>query len=205
MVEGSGPSLLGRDWLSKIQLNWKEIHKIHTKQASLEEILTDHSSLFKDELGTIKGTTAKLHIDPDARPRFFRPRSVPYALQTRVDQALEKLQTEGIIEPVEFSEWAAPIVPVVKQNGSIGVCGDYKLTVNQAAQVDVYPLLLVDDLFASLAEGKSFTKLDLAHTYQQLLLDADSRCYARLTLTKDCFSTPDYHLGSPQHRLFSNA
>ena len=77
VVEGSGPSLLGHDWLSKIQLNWKEIHKVHTKQASLEEILTDHSNLFKEELGTIKGTSAKLHINSDARPLFFRPRSVP--------------------------------------------------------------------------------------------------------------------------------
>ena len=119
MVEGRGTNLLGCDWLSKIQLNWKEIHKVHTKQTSLEEILADHSSLFKDELGTIKGTRAKLHINPDARLRFFRPCSVPYALRTRVDQVLEKLQTERIIEPVDFSEWAAPIVPVVKRGGTI--------------------------------------------------------------------------------------
>ena len=187
VVEGSGPSLLGRDWLSKIQLNWKEVHQIYTKHTSLEEILTDHSSLFKDELGTIKGITAKLHINPDARPRFFRPCSVPYALRTRVDRALEKLQAEGIIEPVEFAEWAAPIVPVVKQDGSIRVCGDYKLTVNQAAQVDVYPLPLVDDLFASLARGKSFTKLDLAQAYQQLLLDNDFRCYIPINTHKGLF------------------
>ena len=104
VVEGSGLSLLGRDWLLKIQLNWKEIHKVHTKQASLEEIIADHSSLFIDELGTIKGSTAKLHINPDARPRFFQPRSAPYALRTRVDQPLQKLQTEGIIELVDFSK-----------------------------------------------------------------------------------------------------
>ena len=80
VVEGSGPSLLGRDWLSKIQLNWKEIHKVHTKQASLEEILTDHSNLFKDELGTIKGTSAKLHINPDTLSRLplpDHPKDVP--------------------------------------------------------------------------------------------------------------------------------
>ena len=204
VVEGSGPSLLGRDWLSKIQLNWKEIHKIHTKQTSLEEIHTDHSSLFKDELGSIKGTTAKLHINPDVRPRFFRPRSVPYALRTRVDRALEKLQAEGIIEPVEFAEWAAPIVPV-KQDGSIRVCGDYMLTVNQAAQIDVYLLPLVDDLFASLAGGKSFTKLDLAQAYKQLLLDNGSRCYVTINTHKGLFQyTRDYRLESPQHRLSSN-
>ena len=80
VVEGSGPSLLGRDWLSEIQLNWKEIHKVHTKQASLEEILTDHSNLFKDELGTIKGTSAKLHINADALSRLplpDHPKDVP--------------------------------------------------------------------------------------------------------------------------------
>ena len=100
---------------------------------------------------------------------------------------IEKLQTEGIIEHVEFSEWAAPIVPVVKQDGSIQMCGDYKLTVNQATQVDVYPLPLADYLFTSLAGGKSFTNLDLAHAYQQLLLDADSRCYVTINTHKGLF------------------
>ena len=98
----------------------------------------------------------------------FRPRPVPYILRSRVDQALEKLEVAGIIEPADFSEWAAPIVPVVKRDGTIRVCVDYKLTVKQVAQVDDYPLPLVDSLFASLAGGKSFSKLDLAHVYQQL-------------------------------------
>ena len=46
VVEGSGPSLLGRDWLSKIQLNWKDIYSVHVKSTSLEEVLASHSSLF---------------------------------------------------------------------------------------------------------------------------------------------------------------
>jgi len=31
---------------------------------------------------------------------------------------------------VELSEWAIPIVPVVKLNGSIRLCGDYKISLN---------------------------------------------------------------------------
>ena len=92
-----------------------------------------------------------------------------------MEQALEKLQTEGIIDSVEFSEWAAQIVPVVNWDGTIRVCGDYKLTVNQAAQVDVYPLPLVDDLFASLVGGKFFMKFEIAQRtnnfYTMTILD----------------------------------
>ena len=117
--------------------------------------------------------------NPDARPRLFCLRSAPYTLWVRVEQALEKLQTEGIIEPVEFSEWAAQIVPVVNRDGTFRVCRDYKLTVNQAAQVDVYPLPLVDDLFASLVGGKFFTKLEIAQRtnnfYSMMILDVTSR------------------------------
>ena len=96
-----------------------------------------------------------------------------------MEQALEKLQTEEIIEPVEFSEWAAQIVPVVNRDGTFRVCGDYKLTVNQAAQVDVYPLPLLDDLFASLVGGKFFTKLEIAQRtnnfYSMTILDVTSQ------------------------------
>ena len=207
IVKGDGPSLLGRDWLQKIRLDWAEVHSLNANAVStqLEQVLTKHRGLFKDELGTIKGATAKLHIDPIAKPRFFRPRPVPYALRSRVDQALEKLEAAGIIEPADFSEWAAPIVPVVKRDGTIRVCGDYKLTVNQAAQVGAYPLPLIDSLFASLAGGKSFSKLDLAHAYQQLQLDEDSRKYVTINTHKRGSSDiPAYPSAWPLHRRSFN-
>ena len=187
VVGGGGPSLLGRDWLGRLRLDWREVRSLRDASDSLDRLLARHSELFKDELGTIKGVTAKLYISPDAQPRFHRARSIPYALRSRVDQALQRLVSEGTLEPVRFSEWAAPIVPVVKRDGSIRVCGDYKLTVNQAALVDTYPLPLVQDMFASLSNGKTFTKLDLAQAYQQLPLDADSRPYTTINTHKGLF------------------
>ena len=94
---------------------------------------------------------------------------------------------EGVVEAVKFSEWAAPIVPVMKRDGSIRVCGDYKLTINQVALVDTYPLPLVQDIFASLANGSSFTKLDLAHAYQLLSLDDESRPYTTINTHRGLF------------------
>ena len=72
----------------------------------------------------------------------------------------------------------------MKGDGTIRICGDYKLTVNRAAKTDAYPLPRIEDLFASLTGGQLFTKLDLAHAYQQVPLDKDSQlvtyCYNRL-------------------------
>ena len=147
---------------------------------ALEAVHVKHSDLFQNELGTIKGVTAKVHIIRGVKPRFYCPRSIPYALRLRIDQALEKLVSEGTLEAVKFSEWAAPIVPVVKRDGSIRICGDDKVTINQVAQVDTYPLSLVQDILASLANGKSFMKLDLVHMYQQLPLNTDSRQYTTI-------------------------
>ena len=179
VVEGNGPSLMGRDWLKRVKLDRSQLHAIREDvpqhSPALTALLHKHKQLFNDELGTIQGTKAKLHIDPNAQPKFYRPRNVPYAIRGRVDQALTCLEEQGVIEPVDFADWAAPIVPVMKKDGSIRVCGDYKLTVNQAAKVDTYPLPLIDDLFSSLAGGTTFSKLDLAHAYQQVTLDDDAK------------------------------
>ena len=59
------------------------------------------------------------------------------------------------------SEWATPIVAVPKPDGRVRLCGDFKVTVNQSLTVDQYPLPKVEDLLATLASGKQFTKLDL--------------------------------------------
>ena len=81
---------------------------------------------------------------------------------------------------VTFSKWAAPIVPVLKRDGSIRICGDYMLTVNRAAGTDPYPLPRIDDIFTLLAQGKTFTKLDSAHAYQQVPLDNELKDFTTI-------------------------
>ena len=58
-----------------------------------------------------------------------------------------------MIEKTNYSNWAAPIVAVPKLNGTVRICGDYKVTVNPVLQVDQYPVPKAEDLFASLAGG----------------------------------------------------
>lgn len=128
VVKGQGASLFGRNWLEQIRVNWSLINSIQQKP-NLNQLIDRHGSLFSDEIGSLKGTTAKIFVPPDARPRFFKPRRLPYSLKEKVERELDRLQGEGIIEPVRFAEWAAPMVPVVKANGQIRVYGDYRVTV----------------------------------------------------------------------------
>ena len=183
---GAGPTLLGRNWLSTLRLNWSEIFTVHTSH-SLQDLLETYSEVFTDELGTVRGTTATIRVDPSATPRFHKARPLPYTLKAKVEKELERLEKMGVIEPVRFSEWAAPIVPVMKSDGTVRLCGDYKVTVNQAAQQEQYPIPKIDDLFASLAGGRRFTKLDLSHAYQQVQLDETSRQFVIINTHKGLF------------------
>ena len=61
VATGRGPSLLGRDWLSKIRLDWTELCNNHACYSlSLQDILDGNSSVFSPELGTLKGATATI-------------------------------------------------------------------------------------------------------------------------------------------------
>ena len=186
IVEGSGPSLLGRNWLSQIQLDWHQIHQVHS--ASLQAVLARYPSVFEEGLGTLRGFKARIYVDPNAQPRFYPARSVPYALRDLVDKELTRLEQEGTIEPVQISEWAAPIVPVVKKDKkSVRICGDFRITVNPVSSLDRYPLPKVEDLFARMKHGRYFSKLDLSQAYQQLPLDDDSRKYVVINTHKGLF------------------
>ena len=171
VVEGYGPSLLGRNWLSRIKLDWKEINLLRSGSTKLQTLLQKCSNVFKTELGIIRGSTVDLPVSPDAKPKFLKARTVPYILKEKIETELDRLLSQGVIEPVKFAKWAAPIVPVVKADGTVRICGDYKLTINQVSSADSYPLPRIEDLFASLSGGKRFSKLDLSHAYQQLVLN----------------------------------
>ena len=119
-----GPALLGRNWLAVIKLNWSELHRIQSDK--LREILEKHAALFEKKIGTIQGYKADIRLKPEAKPIFKKSRPIAYALQAALTQEIEYLQQEGILEAVEASEWATPLVVVPKANGRLRVCGDYK-------------------------------------------------------------------------------
>ena len=163
VVHGKGPSLLGRDWLKHIRLDWKEIQMVHPKASEeLAGMIKDYESVFSTELGTIKSFKAKLVLKQGVTPKFCRARSVPFALRSAVETELDRLEKLGVVEKVSHSDWATPIVPVVKGNGKVRICGDYKVTVNPCLDVDQHPLPKPEELFATLSGGQQFSKMDLS-------------------------------------------
>ena len=121
-----------------------------------------------------------------------------------MEAELQRLQNVGVIQPVQFLDWAAPIALVLKKDGSLQICEDFKLTINQVATLDVYPLPKVEDLFATLPGGDTFTKLDLTHTYKQLLLDEHSSKLATINTIKGLFCYSRLPLVFQQHPQFSS-
>ena len=87
--------------------------------------------------------------------------------------------TPQVIVKVDHSEWATAIAVVSKADKSVRLCVDYKVTVNPCMEVLQHPLPCAEDIFATLAGGTVFSKLDLSHAYQQLQLEE----YAQELLT----------------------
>ena len=179
VVTGNGPNLMGRDWLSSLRVSIGEINsmKVSNKPEvsnKLAAMLQKHDTVFTEGLGTFTGGKVTLHVNPQAQPKFFKARTLPFSLKEKVETELKRLESLGIITPVKHSNWAAPVVPVLKQNNTIRLCGDYRVTVNQACMVDKYPLPRVEELFAAMTGGKVFSKLDMSQAYLQLQLDEKS-------------------------------
>ena len=105
-----------------------------------------------------------------------------------VEAELKRLVNEGILEPVQHSDWASPILAIRKSDKkNVRICGDFKRTINPVSKLDRYPLPKIEDIFAKLSGGKLFTKLDLTQAYQQVMLDDESQKYVVINTSKGLF------------------
>ena len=197
VIEGGSNALFGRSWLREIQVNWAEIHAIVATQnieksgtktnKRLDSILNRHNDVFQDGIGKLKGFKATFNVEPNTVPRFLKARNVPYSLRPAVEAELRNLEEQDIIERVDFSHWATPIVPVAKPDGKVRLCADFKTTLNPVLKGDQYPLPKIDDIFASLAGGQKFTKIDLRQAYLHYEVDEEHRDYLTINTEKGLF------------------
>ncbi|KAG8174243.1 hypothetical protein JTE90_025808 [Oedothorax gibbosus] len=180
VVHQSSVMLMGRSWIRDLGV-LKDLedqlftNAIQESKQSLKDILEKHNELFADGLGKVKNVQVHLKKIADPTPRFFKARPVPYAYRVKVEQEIDRFLELGALEPVQYSDWATPVVPVLKSNGNVRLCGDFKLTVNVATELKCYPLPNVEDLFARLSGGVTFSKIDLSDAYCQLELDDSSK------------------------------
>ena len=87
-------------------------------------MLKKYPGVFSDGVGTFAGPKVRIHVSADAQPLLYKARPVPHMMRSLIECKLDRLQSEGIISPVEYSDWAAPIVPILKADGTVRICGD---------------------------------------------------------------------------------
>ena len=92
-----------------------------------------------------------------------------------------------MLYPVESNEWATTIVPVMKKNGRIRICRDFKVTLDPQMHVDKYPIPRIQDILAKNKYGAVQSKLDLSQAYPQVKLDPASQLLMKISTHKGLF------------------
>ena len=87
VVKSSGPNLLGRDWIQVIKLNWNNVFSIQEDNPQLQKMLDVHKDVFGEGLGTLKGTEAKIYVDPGAAPKYMKLVQYPTHLKLKSNRS----------------------------------------------------------------------------------------------------------------------
>ena len=153
----------------------------------LRELTEKYQDVFNDKIGTLKGVKAKFILKDGSQPKFHKARQVSYALCPKVEAELKRLEQQEIITKTNWSQWVTPIVPVPKKDGTVRLCGDFKVSINPKLHVDQYPLPRFDDIFSTLAGGQRFSKIDLRQAYLQMEVEEESKKLLTINTSQGLF------------------
>lgn len=150
-------------------------------QATLPEWLHDMADAFSkkaaDALPPSRPSNHKLRFDG---PEPSMKKAHLYKMST---QELEKMREylvenlkKGFIKPSD-SPYSSPVLFVKKKDGSLRFCIDYR-QLNTLTKKDRYPLPLITETLDRLAQSSIFTKLDVRHAFNRVLIEPESTAWA---------------------------
>ena len=194
-------SLLGLDWIKEETeglilnpelLNYEvfNIQNENAKEAAAvlpSRLKRRFPKVIDDGLGLCTKYQARIFLKPDSIPVFRKARPVAYASLPSVEKEIERLEKMGVLERVNSSLFAAPIVIVKKQNGTIRLCADYSTGLNAAIEDDTYPLPTAEDIFNTLNGGRLFSKIDLSEAYLQVQVEESSQALLTINTPKGLY------------------
>ena len=132
---------------------------------------------FKDAMSETPGKTevVKMSVEVEKSTRVIS--QMPYRLPDRLKEAvrseLDDLAKADIIEPSD-SHWASPLVPVVKPDGKVRLCVDFRRLNTVTPQQQSY-IPCLDDILGRVGQSRVLSKLDLSKGFHQVLMSEESK------------------------------
>lgn len=178
VVDVDSPAILGLNTCQELRLieRVESIERGTLKQGfeplTRDSLVRDFSDVFTG-LGKFKGEY-KIEVDSNVKPVVHPPRKVPFSLQNKLKETIEKLEKDNVIAVVEEpTEWVNSIVIVEKKDGSLRLCLDPR-DLNTAIKREHFQIPTAEDVAAELHGKKVFSILDEKDGYWQVQLDYES-------------------------------
>ncbi|XP_065224345.1 uncharacterized protein K02A2.6-like [Planococcus citri] len=183
IVDGDYSSVVGLDWLLPLNIDIRDhCYKPADSENAINQTVSEHvelkngilrlteefADIFASGIGRIPDVEAEIYLKPETVPIYCRARPVPYALQAAVNAEIDRLVAEGVYTPVTSSEWATPVVPVIKSDGRVRLVGDYSVTVNRHIVPEDYPIPNVEETFHGSGNCRYFSKFDISEAYMHM-------------------------------------
>ena len=173
IIENAKSNLLGRDLIEELNLI-NVVNKVDIDN-------------YKVDINTpIKDFECRLFLKDNCQPVFNKARPVPFHLRDKIDESLQEMIDQNIISRIKYSEFAFPIVPVLKSNGKVRICVDFK-KLNNIMQTVRYPLPNIDDLLTTLSGHKYYSKLDLSNAYLQIKVNESDKHFLTMNTHQGLF------------------
>ncbi|XP_064464701.1 uncharacterized protein LOC135376017 [Ornithodoros turicata] len=121
--------LLGRDAMQKLNINIAggTLPCFSVDQKSLEILPNDLRGQFghlsREDLGVAKNLVHQVRVRPDMQPKLRR---LPLSLREEVTKELVRMEAARLIERVNASPWASPLVVVRKMDNTLRLCVDLR-------------------------------------------------------------------------------
>ena len=111
----------------------------------------------------------QLPIKPGKKPVKQCPRRFAPEILSKIKTEVERLLKCKFIRATRYVEWIANIVPVIKKNGTLRVCIDFR-DLNAATPKDEYPMPVAEMLVDSAAGHEYLSMLDGYSGYNQIFI-----------------------------------
>ena len=158
------------------------------KEQIIEAFMENLGAIAKDghDYGNTDLVQFHLEIEPNAKPVRQKVRPLNPIQTSDLERQLDEWTKEGVIEPSR-SEWASPLVPVIKKASSkLRWCVDFR-ALNKVTKRDSFPLNSVETCLSQLSESDVFSTLDSCGAYHAVTIHPDSRDFTSFIAPQGLF------------------